>query len=117
MFNYKKVSVITVAHNCARFLTTAFKSFAYQDYDNMEWIIVNNASTDSTARRLQRYRQRDSRVKLCLNTTEKGLTDSYEFAITKADGTPKRCLKFLEIPCKAGDFTESEAPPLAAQRL
>ncbi len=86
MFNYKKVSVITVAHNCARFLTTAFKSFAYQDYDNMEWIIVNNASTDSTARRLQRYRQRDSRVKLCLNTTEKGLTDSYEFAITKADG-------------------------------
>lgn len=86
MLYYKKVSVITVAHNCARFLTTAFKSFAYQDYKNMEWIIVNDASTDSTARHLQKYRKRDTRVKLCLNTTEKGLTDSYEFAITKASG-------------------------------
>lgn len=86
MFHYKKVSVITVAHNCARFLTTAFKSFAYQDYENMEWIIVNDASTDSTARNLQKYRKRDSRVKLCLNTSKKGLTASYEFAISKASG-------------------------------
>ncbi len=86
MFRYKKVSVITVAHNCARFLTTAFKSFAYQNYENMEWIIINDASTDSTARRLQRYRRRDARVKLCLNTVKKGLTASYEFAISKAEG-------------------------------
>lgn len=86
MDQYKKVSVVTVAHNCAKFLTTAFKSFAYQDYKNLEWIIVNDASTDSTARRLQNYRKRDSRVKLCLNTTAKGYPESYSFAISKATG-------------------------------
>lgn len=86
MYQYKKVSVVTVAHNCSRFLTTAFKSFAYQDYQNMEWIIVNDASTDTTARRLQNYRKRDSRVKLCLNTSRKGYAESYSFAISKASG-------------------------------
>lgn len=86
MFHCKKVSVITVAYNCSRFLTTAFKSFAYQDYHNMEWIIVNDASTDTTADKLQKYRKRDERVKLCLNTSHKGFADSYSFAITKATG-------------------------------
>lgn len=86
MFHSKKVSVVTVAHNCARFLTTAFKSFAYQDYKNMEWIIVNDDSSDGTARKLQNYRKRDPRVKLCLNTTRKGYNDSYSFAISKASG-------------------------------
>ena len=86
MFHNKKVSVITVAHNCARFLTTAFKSFAYQDYENMEWIIINDASTDKTAALLQKYRQRNPKVKLCLNKQRKGYTDSYSFAISKAEG-------------------------------
>lgn len=86
MFLNKKVSVVTVAHNCSRFLTSAFKSFAYQDYENMEWIIVNDASTDSTAAKLQKYRQKDDRVKLCLNKQRKGYTDSYSFAISKATG-------------------------------
>ena len=86
MFVNKKVSVVTVAHNCSRFLTSAFKSFAYQDYENMEWIIVNDASTDTTAAKLQKYRQKDARVKLCLNTKRKGETDSYSFAISKATG-------------------------------
>ena len=86
MFHNKKVSVITVAHNCARFLTTAFKSFAYQDYENMEWIIINDASTDKTAALLQKYRQRNNKVKLCLNKQRKGYTDSYSFAISKAEG-------------------------------
>ncbi len=86
MFVNKKVSVVTVAHNCSRFLTSAFKSFAYQDYENMEWIIVNDASTDSTAAKLQKYRQKDARVKLCLNKQRKGYDDSYSFAISKATG-------------------------------
>lgn len=86
MFFDKKVSVVTVAHNCSRFLTSAFKSFAYQDYENMEWIIVNDASTDGTAAKLQKYRQKDSRVKLCLNKQRKGYNDSYNFAVSKASG-------------------------------
>ena len=86
MVEYKKISVITVAYNCERFLETACKCFAYQDYPNLEWIIVNDASTDSTAALLQRYKKIDPRVKLCLNKTRKGYTESYAYAITKATG-------------------------------
>jgi len=86
MFHYKKVSVVTVAHNCERFLSTMFKSFAYQDYLNTEWIIVNDASDDQTAQRLQTLHKFDDRIKLCLNTVHKGYTDSYDFAISKATG-------------------------------
>lgn len=86
MIHSQKVTVITVVHNCAQFLKTMFKSFAYQDYQNMEWIIVNDASDDGSAKLLQKYREKDERVKLCLNKVRKGLTDSYSFAISKATG-------------------------------
>lgn len=86
MIHSQKVSVITVVHNCDQYLKTMFKSFAYQDYENMEWIIVNDASTDNTAKLLQKYRAQDDRVKLCWNKTHKDITDSYSFAISKADG-------------------------------
>ena len=46
MAEYRKISVVTVAYNCERFLETACKSFAYQDYPNLEWIIVNDASDE-----------------------------------------------------------------------
>lgn len=86
MNGYRKISVITVAYNCERFLETACKCFAYQDYPNLEWIIVNDASTDSTAALLQRYKKRDKRVKLCLNKSHKGYAESYSYAISKATG-------------------------------
>lgn len=86
MTEYKKISVITVAYNCEQFLDTMYKSFAYQDYPNLEWIIVNDASTDSTAAKLQRYKKYDKRIKLCLNKIHKGATESYSYAISKATG-------------------------------
>ncbi|MBQ8870708.1 MAG: glycosyltransferase family 2 protein [Alphaproteobacteria bacterium] len=86
MQEYKKISVVTVAYNCEHFLETACKSFAYQDYPNLEWIIVNDASDDSTAALLQHYKKRDKRVKLCLNKTHKGFLESYGYAISKATG-------------------------------
>ena len=86
MTEYKKISVITVAYNCEQYIETMYKSFAYQDYPNLEWIIVNDASTDSTAAKLQRYKKLDKRIKLCLNKTFKGPTESYSYAISKATG-------------------------------
>lgn len=86
MTEYKKISVITVAHNCEHFIETMYKSFAYQDYPNLEWIIINDASTDSTAAKLQHFKKFDDRIKLCLNKTYKGPTESYSYAISKATG-------------------------------
>lgn len=86
MAEYRKISVVTVAYNCERFLETMFKSFAYQDYPNLEWIIINDASTDSTAAILQSYRKKNKKIKLCLNKVHKGYAESYSYGISKATG-------------------------------
>jgi glycosyltransferase involved in cell wall biosynthesis len=89
MIHSQKVSVVTIVKEDARFLKTAFKSFAYQDYTNLEWIIVHDASSvrpNKSAALLQKYRARDKRVRLYLNTALKDQTDLYAFAVSKASG-------------------------------
>lgn len=93
MTTCKKVSVLTVVHNCPQFLASAYKSFAYQDYPNMEWIIINDASTDKTAQILQKMHRKDPRIKLCLNKVPKGCNLSYAFGLEKAEG---EYIAFLE---------------------
>ncbi len=64
MYSSKKVSVVTITQNSAKFIETAYKSFAYQDYQNAEWLIVDNHSTDGTLDLLLQYQSKDSRLKV-----------------------------------------------------
>ena len=64
MYSSKKVSVVTITQNSAKFIDTAYKSFAYQDYHNAEWLIVDNHSTDGTLDLLLQYQSKDPRLKV-----------------------------------------------------
>lgn len=48
-----KVSIITVTYNSARYLQSAIQSVAYQDYPNIEYIVVDGGSTDKTVSIIQ----------------------------------------------------------------
>lgn len=60
----KKITVYTQAYNTAPFLQQCVESVLQQSYSNFEYIIVDNGSTDGSAKLLQDYAQQDDRIAL-----------------------------------------------------
>lgn len=52
-----KVSVVIAAYNCSPFILQSIESVLAQKYPFLEIIIVNDGSTDATAKRLEAYRR------------------------------------------------------------
>lgn len=57
----KLVSIITPAYNCEDFIEETINSVLSQDYDNLEYIVVNDGSTDNTYKILSKY---DKQIKI-----------------------------------------------------
>lgn len=64
MENFKKVSIIVPVYNAERYLDKCINSILTQDYENIELILVNDGSTDSSSKICHRYREKDNRVKV-----------------------------------------------------
>ncbi|MBI5114994.1 glycosyltransferase family 2 protein [Candidatus Poribacteria bacterium] len=69
-----KVSVVMGVYNGARFLREAVQSILDQTFKDFEFLIVNDGSTDVTARILKEFC--DPRIKVIENTRNEGLTRS-----------------------------------------
>lgn len=57
------VSVVTPVYNDAEYLAECIDSVLAQTYENWDYAIVDNASTDATPEIAQRYAARDSRIR------------------------------------------------------
>ena len=55
MMPIPQVSVVTSVYNGEEYLEECVDSILNQTFQNFEYIILNNGSTDGTARILQRY--------------------------------------------------------------
>jgi glycosyltransferase involved in cell wall biosynthesis len=62
------VSVVTPVYNCAEYLAECIESVLAQTYQNWDYTIVNNCSTDGTAEIARRYAAKDSRIRVHENT-------------------------------------------------
>lgn len=61
------VSIITPTYNCATFIGETIESVQAQTYQNWEMIIVDDCSTDNTREIVERYTEKDNRIKyFCL---------------------------------------------------
>jgi glycosyltransferase involved in cell wall biosynthesis len=58
------VSVVTPVHNGAEYLVECIESVLNQTYENWEYVIVENCSTDDTLEIAHRYGARDPRVRV-----------------------------------------------------
>jgi glycosyltransferase involved in cell wall biosynthesis len=58
------VSVVTPVYNGAEFLAECIESVLAQTYQNWEYTIVDNCSTDGTAEIARRYAAQDARIRL-----------------------------------------------------
>jgi len=65
--NNPLISVVTPVYNGAEFLRECIESVLSQTYQNWEYIIVNNASTDATLDIAEEYCRRDSRIRVFTN--------------------------------------------------
>ena len=57
-----RVSIVTISYNQAEFLEKAIRSVIEQDYDDIEYIIVDPGSTDGSRDIIERYRSKIAKV-------------------------------------------------------
>lgn len=80
------VSVIMPCYNAAPFLDEALTSILQQTYSNLEIIVINDGSTDSTPDMLQRYAGKDSRLVVINHVMNKGLVACLNSGVAIARG-------------------------------
>lgn len=79
-----EISVVMPVFNSAPFLAAAVRSILEQTYENFEFVIVDDGSTDGSAQILNSLD--DSRIVLFTNSENKGLIYSLNFGISVARG-------------------------------
>jgi glycosyltransferase EpsE len=80
------LSVIMSVYNGGTYLDTAIRSILNQTYQNFEFIICNDASTDHTQMILEKFATQDSRIVLIQNHTNMQLAASLNNCIKIAKG-------------------------------
>ena len=84
MTDNPQISVIMSVYNGERYLRQAIESVLNQTLPDFEFVIVNDASTDSSLQIMQSYD--DGRIRIINNETNIGLTRSLNIAIEQARG-------------------------------
>ena len=79
-----KVSVVIPAYNQARFLGEAIRSVLNQSYENIEVLVVNDASPDDTSQVVRNFN--DPRVNLITHEENQGLPAARNTGICAASG-------------------------------
>jgi len=85
------VSIITPAYNAEKYLAECIESVLAQTYQNWEYIIVNNCSTDRSLEIAQAYAQRDRRVRVHNNVQFLNQIQNWNHALRQASAEAKYC--------------------------
>lgn len=81
-----KVSIILSTYNGSQYLSSLLDSVLSQTYTDIEYIIIDDNSTDNTVQILQAYAKKDLRIKLFFNPLNLGVNKSFEKGITLSSG-------------------------------
>lgn len=103
-------SVIMPAYNSEKYIEKAIESVINQSFANWELIIVNDASTDNTEKIIEKYCQKDKRIKIITLLQNKGVANARNTAIKNAIG---RYIAFLD----SDDYWEKEKLKLQISAL
>ncbi|WP_418301555.1 glycosyltransferase family 2 protein [Lysinibacillus fusiformis] len=89
-----KISIITACYNSEQTIEQTIQSVLGQTYENIEYIIIDGASTDRTMEVVEKYRDRIDKI---VSEPDKGIYDAFNKGVSKSTGT---IVHFLN----AGDY-------------
>ena len=72
------ISVIIPVYNTAKFLSTCIKSVINQTYPDLEIILVNDASTDSSIHICNTFKKKDNRI-ILIDKKQNTYSGAYPF--------------------------------------
>jgi glycosyltransferase involved in cell wall biosynthesis len=78
-----KISIITITYNSAATVEDTIKSVVMQDYPDIEYLIIDGRSKDSTLQIVDQYRDKISKI---VSEKDKGLYDALNKGIKHATG-------------------------------
>lgn len=81
----KKISVIVAVYNTEKYLDRCIESLLNQTYKNMELVIVEDCSTDSSRKLLKKYKD-NKNIKIFYNKENRGLSYSRNYGLKKSTG-------------------------------
>jgi len=84
--NDPAVSVLMTVYNAGRFLDPSIRSILNQAFRNFEFLIVDDASTDDSRQVAEAWAQKDARIRVIRNETNKGQTPCLNQGLRLARG-------------------------------
>lgn len=80
-----KISVIVPVYNCEKYLPMCLDSIILQTYENLEIICINDGSKDNSLKILNKYAQRDNRIRI-INQKNLGQSRARNYGTELATG-------------------------------
>jgi GT2 family glycosyltransferase len=109
----RRVSIIVCSYNAGSDLRDCLESLQRQDYADIEIVIVNDASTDTTAEYLETFKsQTQTEAVIVTNSSNLGVAGSRNAGVRKATG---EILAFLDADCVADRSWISELVKIYAK--
>ena len=78
-----KISIITVVLNSEKFLEETIKSVLDQNYNNLEYIIIDGGSTDKSLDIVEKYKKK---ISFFLSEKDNGIYDAFNKGLARATG-------------------------------
>jgi len=78
-----KIAIITPVLNDARFIEETIQSVISQDYNNIEYIVIDGGSTDQTVNIIQKY---EDSIDLWISEPDEGIYDAQNKGVFRSSG-------------------------------
>lgn len=84
--NIPKISIISPVYNTGKFVLRLLKSIQYQNFKDLEIILIDDCSEDNSFELIKKYQKEDKRIQLIKNNKNKGTFSSRNIGILKSKG-------------------------------